>query len=137
MSQISEDREKLIASVLDAFNRHDPGAVRGLVHPEYEFHSRIAALDGRVYQGPAGFEEYFGDIDDGFVESRWEFDEAEQPPDDDKLFVVFRFTAHGRESGIPIDRLAPQVWSFRDGLVWRNVSFASKAEALEAAGLSE
>ena len=137
MSEVGEDRQALIASVARALNEHDPRAVRELVHPGYEFHARTATLAGGIYRGPDGFHDYFRDMDDGFAELRWEFYEAVQPPDDDKLYVTFRFYALGREGGVPVPSLAHQVWSFRDGLVWRNVSYASRAEALEAAGLSD
>src|SRR5688500_1276135 len=105
MSEVSEDKKKLIASMLDAINGHDPDAMLRLVHPECEFHARFAALEGRVYQGSAGFHEYFRDIDAGFAGCRWEADEARQASEE-RLFVVFRFTAVGRASGVPIDRLA-------------------------------
>ena len=133
---VSEDRQTLIASMLDALNGRDPDAMRELVHPDYEFRARFAALEGRVYRGPAGFHDYFRDIDDGFEDLRWELVETVQPPDEAKLFAAFRFTARGRGSGIPIDMSVHQVWTFRDGFAWRNVSYASEAEALDAAGLS-
>ena len=137
MPATDEDRRSLIASIVDALNRHDPDAMRELVHPDYEFHARFAALEGRVYRGPRGFHDYFRDLDDGFEDLRWELDELVQPPDEANLFAAFRFTARGRGSGIPIDMSVHQVWAFRDGLAWRNVSYASKAEALEAAGLAK
>ena len=123
--------------MLDALNAHDPDAMRELVHPDYAFHARFAALEGRVYRGPTGFHDYFRDLDDGFEDLRWELDEIMQPPDETKLFAAFRFTARGRGGGVPIDTSVYQVWTFRDGLAWRTVSYASEAEALEAAGLSE
>ena len=79
MSVVSEDRRTLIASMLDALNGHDPDAMLEMVHPDYEFHARFAALEGRVYRGPTGFHDYFRDIDDGFEDLRWELDEVVQP----------------------------------------------------------
>jgi ketosteroid isomerase-like protein len=136
MSAVSEARSALVGAILEALNNHDPDALYSLVHPDYEFHARFVKLEGRVYAGRQGFHDYFRDLDDTFVDLKWELTEM-RGAEGDSLLVVVRFTANGRESGIPIDRLAPQVWSFRDGLVWRNVSYGSKDEALVAAGLPE
>jgi ketosteroid isomerase-like protein len=43
----------------------------------------------------------------------------------------------GRASGIRVDTERAGVWTIRDGKVVRTVWFTSKAEALEAVGLSE
>ncbi len=126
----------LAAAVADALNDRNADALLALVNPDYEFHSRLVAVEGRPYRGREGFLDYFRDLDEGFTDVHWDLDEIVGGRGDDVL-VVFRFTARGRQSGTPVDVLGPQVWTFRDGTVWRNVIYASKAEALEAAGLSE
>jgi ketosteroid isomerase-like protein len=126
--------EELATAVGDALTKQDPDALRALADPDFEFQSRFMAVEGRVYRGPNAFRDYFHDIDDSFADPRWSLDEVVGGQGDD-VMVVFRFTAHGRESGTPVDVLSPQVWSFRDGKVWRNVVYGSRAEALEAVGL--
>ena len=54
-----------------------------------------------------------------------------------RVVVVMRATARGRESGVRIDRDLAHVWTFRGRRAIRHQSFASREEALEAAGLSE
>jgi ketosteroid isomerase-like protein len=135
MSQENEI-DKLAAAVAHALNERDPDALLGLVHSDFEFHSRLMAVEGRVYRGRDGFRDYFRDIDESFTDTRWSFDEI-VGRSGDEVMVVFRFNARGRESGTPVDVHTAQVWTFRDGKVWRNVTYASRAEALKAAGLSE
>jgi ketosteroid isomerase-like protein len=129
------DLEKLAAAVLDALNGRDSDALLALIHPDYEFHSRFAAVERGTYRGPEGIRDYFRDLEEGFADAHWELREVVDAPGDE-VVTVFQFIARGRKSGVPVDLLTPMVWTFRDGKVWRNVIYPSKAEALKAAGLS-
>jgi ketosteroid isomerase-like protein len=122
--------------VADALNERDADALLALVDPGFEFHSRLTAVEGRVYAGPDAFRDYFRDMDESFSDPRWSVEEVVGGSGDD-VMVVFRFTARGRESGTPVDVRTPQVWTMRDGKVWRNVTYTEREEALKAAGLSE
>jgi ketosteroid isomerase-like protein len=128
--------DALAAAFVDALDAGDADAMLDLVHPDYEFFSRLASVEGRAYRGREGFLDYLRDIADGFSGARWELVEIVGSRGDVAV-VVFRFTAVGRESRAPVDMTGPQVWTFRDGLVWRNEVYRSRAEALEAAGLHE
>ena len=130
------DANQLAESVIEAMNRSDPDAVFALVDPEVEFHSRLASLPGHAYSGQQGLRDYFRDLGEAFADPRFELDEI-VGWQGDHLVVVIRTVAQGRESGLPIDVLTPQVWSFREGRIWRVTTYRAKAEALEAAGLSE
>jgi uncharacterized protein len=53
------------------------------------------------------------------------------------VVVVVHEQGRGRASGTPFDRRWAQVWTFNQGRIIRWELFSDKAEALEAAGLSE
>ena len=53
------------------------------------------------------------------------------------VVVILRERGRGKSSGAPFDRQNPQVWTFRGDRIIRWDSFETRAEALEAAGLSE
>jgi ketosteroid isomerase-like protein len=53
------------------------------------------------------------------------------------VVLVVREQARGRGSGVPHELRFAQVWRFHRGKVTRWELFPDKAEALEAAGLSE
>jgi hypothetical protein len=55
---------------------------------------------------------------------------------DDRILAVDRWLFRGRD-GIEIERELPTLYTFRDGLVVGIDGFTDKADALEAAGLSE
>jgi ketosteroid isomerase-like protein len=54
-----------------------------------------------------------------------------------KVLVTVHERMRGKASGLPWDRRWAQVWTFDGGRVVRWELFQDKAEALEAAGLSE
>ena len=133
MSQEDERQtQRLISQVLDAMNARNADALLALAAPDYEFHSRVVAVDARVFRGPTGFDDYFREIDEGFTHPHWELSEIVGWRGEN-LVLVIRTTAWGRESGVPIDVRTPQVWSLRAGKLWRNRTFPTKEEALEAA----
>jgi ketosteroid isomerase-like protein len=123
--------EALARSVVSMLVRRDAEALLGAVHPDYEFRSRLASVEGRVYQGTNGFREYLRDLDEGFTDILWKLEGVIGMPAD-KAIVSFRMHARGRESGVPIDFSTHQVWTFRDGLVWHNDVYRSMEEALAA-----
>ena len=53
------------------------------------------------------------------------------------VVVILRERGRGKGSGVPFEQEHPQLWIFRRGRIIRWESFQSRAEALEAAGLSE
>jgi ketosteroid isomerase-like protein len=57
--------------------------------------------------------------------------------DPETLLCVTHVRARGKGSGVLIEAHGAGVWSVRDGKVTRAKLFQSKAEALEAVGLSE
>jgi ketosteroid isomerase-like protein len=56
----------------------------------------------------------------------------------DKVLVLIRYSAQGELSGVEVDALVWNVWTFRDGRPLRWTYFGDdRAEALAAVGLSE
>ena len=53
------------------------------------------------------------------------------------VVVILREIGRGKSSGVPVDRLHPQLWIFRAGRIIRWESLATRADALAAAGIGE
>ena len=75
---------------------------------------------------------------------RWEADweEYEEVPEDfaaidDRVVVTVRFRGLGSQSGVEVHTRMYEVFTLREGLIVRMDEFTERAEALEAAGLSE
>jgi ketosteroid isomerase-like protein len=55
----------------------------------------------------------------------------------DRVVVETRVSGRGRESGVGVDSRTYMVWTLRGKKVLRMDEFTERADALEAAGLSE
>ncbi len=78
--------------------------------------------------------EYFRDVAAAWEEFRIELEDVREAGE--QVLVLWRVRARSR-SGVPLDQVTAQVWTWRDGMPWRNESFTDVAEALEAVGLGE
>jgi ketosteroid isomerase-like protein len=75
---------------------------------------------------------------------RWEaeWERIELTPEEyidagDQVVLAVRYSGRGRASGIEFEDRLFEVYALRDGKVARKRDFKTRAEALEAAGLSE
>jgi ketosteroid isomerase-like protein len=55
----------------------------------------------------------------------------------DQVVVVAHHQGRGRASGVDVDTRFYEVYTLREGKVWRVDEYTERAEALEAAGLRE
>ena len=103
--------------------------------PEVELYPGIDAPDQHMrYVGREGWSEFIA----GAIEA-WEsvtIEPKEIIETGDRILSIDRWVFRGRD-GIEIDRELPTIFTFRNGLIVRIDGFIDKAEALEAAGLSE
>ena len=88
-----------------------------------------------VFHGPEGYKEFVGWL-------RSEFDDAQAEVDElidagDQVVVGSTLRGRGRPSGAQAKFTFWQVWTVQNGKFVRGQGFASRAEALEAAGLRE
>ena len=74
---------------------------------------------------------YWGTWDDYRVEAEEILDAGPS------VVVILREHGRGKGSGAPFEERHPQLWTFRKGRIIRWESFSTRADALEAAGLSE
>ena len=74
---------------------------------------------------------------DGTVGGRFHVRPTEFRESKEDVFIAFAMDGRGRGSGVDVAREGFQVWHFRDGRGARIEEYVDRAEALEAAGLSE
>ena len=91
------------------------------LNPVYE--GRDAVIKASTY--------YWGTWDD------YEVQAEEILVEGPSVVVILHERGRGKGSGAPFDQRHPQLWTFRAGRIIRWESFSSRAEALEAASLSE
>ncbi len=106
--------------------------------PDVE-HSRIGAqtpdMEGRwlgLDKFATVFREYLQALSDLRIEAERIIDLS-----GDRVLVLSRQSARGKQSGVPIEHELGDLFTLRDGKIVRYESYWNRAEALEAAGLSE
>ena len=117
------------------FNSGDREAFGGLFAPDAEIIPLRAALEGTVYRGPSSAEDFWADTDES-----WEtigFDPDEIRDLGDRVLLIGRLRAKGRQTGVEVDSQMGVIASFADGKVTRFQTYSTVADALEAAGLRE
>jgi ketosteroid isomerase-like protein len=132
---MSQENVEIMRTAYDAIARRDrktlDAILRERLAPDFEFE---AALTGATYKGLDGFWELLDDIEDtvGYTpEVQEAVDLGEQ------VLVVLRMSGRGSRSGVSVAQQGAVLVTFDGGTLVSGKSFASKAEALEAAGLLE
>ena len=132
---MSQENVELVRRVFDAFNRRDIGAFLELLDPDVEWVPILAVLEGRVYRG---HEEIRGWIKD--LATDWEFFQVDYEDLRDfggQVLVSGHWHARGRASGVESENPGTYLYEIKGGKVASMRTFTDRAEALEAAGLSE
>ena len=128
---MSQENVEIVREAWDAYSRGDYDRVAGFHDP----HIVVVTLeDGVVYGNDAVLANY----------KRWNeaWESAETTIEEvigqgDRVFLTIRFHGRGRASGVEVETLLYDVAVLRDGKVLRIDEYEERAEALEAAGLSE
>jgi ketosteroid isomerase-like protein len=132
---MSEENMQIARLMGECFNRGDREAFQRLFAPDAEIIPLRAALEGTVYRGPSSSADFWADTDDS-----WEtigFDPDEIRDLGDRVLLTGRLRAKARQTGAEVDSRIGLIASFVNGKVTRFQTYATVAEALEAAGLPE
>jgi len=124
--------------VLDSYARFNAGEKEpGLwfFSEDAEYHAAREDPDAAVHRGIEAVRRQFASWFDAYPDLRVEPLEARGK--DDVVFLWVRFSGHGGESGVPMEMELAHVITIRDGRAARVLEYFDRAEALEAAGLSE
>jgi ketosteroid isomerase-like protein len=132
---MSQENLDGIERAYDAMSRLDAEALVALCDPEVEFRSRIASADDVTYRGHEGVRDYIASLAEAFEWIRTE--PLEVVDGGDRAVVCNRFRARGRRSGVEVEERFFQALRYRGGKTRWWAFYPSKAEALEAVGLSE
>jgi len=134
---VSEADLEIVRRAYEIYERRDAEALQALCTEDCEVHT---VIEGRVepqpFRGREGVAEWIDN--ENQVWSSLDIVKLE-PRDlgDGRVFTTVVVRLRGRESGIELDLPVWSVLEIRDGLVHSLESYPDRAEALEAAGLSE
>jgi ketosteroid isomerase-like protein len=134
---MSEENVESIRRAFEAYEQGDLDAAVANIAPDCEY---VAAgtVPGRTgtYRGPEGYRTFVAWLREEFSDAHGQIDTLIDAGD--SVVVGATLSGRGRQSGIPASFTFWQVWKFNeDGQSIHGQGFADKADALEAAGLSE
>ena len=139
---MSQENVEIVRRLFEAYNRWgvNPGGARdpelvALLHPEIEFHTYARAPEAGVYRGREAVIAYHERVFGEFKSIRVEVEEL--LPAGDRVVIDTRQYTAPKDSEVEIVERVVQVLTIRDGMVAERKPFATRAEALEAAGLSD
>src|SRR5439155_14534304 len=134
---MSQENVEIVGRVLRRYSDQKIDGMLRDVHPEVEVdYSESDAPDASVYHGHAACR--------AFVQGRYEdFDERsfeaveliDAPPD--AVIAVGRMRGKGRASGAAVEARSVTLWTVRDGKISQIKLYRTRADALEAVGLTE
>jgi ketosteroid isomerase-like protein len=112
-----------------------PAGLLGILHDEVEWDYVGAFPEAATYHGPEQVAEFLRGWVGGFDDFGLEADELIDAGD--SVLVLLHQWGRGRDTGAQVESRTWQVLTFHDEKVIHCRGYATKAEALEAAGLSE
>jgi ketosteroid isomerase-like protein len=125
------DGLEVVRGIYDAFNRADTDAILELADPAISVEDH-AVIDGTSYEGREGVMQFLAFQAEAFAAHRVELEEVLETGD--QIVVVIRLRGEGPLSQVPLEGNFTHVWQIDDGMVRRLRVYATKQEALEAAG---
>jgi ketosteroid isomerase-like protein len=132
---MSQENVGIVRAAIDALNKGDLDAYVKDAAPDYEFDfSRAVGPVSGVFK----LDQMRALMEDEFF-GQWEAVrmEADELIDAGEHVVVTLATSSRGRDGIEVTSLTTWVFTFREGKIVRQCYYQDKAEALEAAGLSE
>jgi ketosteroid isomerase-like protein len=130
---MSQENVELVRAAYEAIARRDREALAAILTdhltPDFEFE---AVLTGATYRGVDALWELLDDIEDtvGYMP------EVHEALDlNEHVLIVLRMSGRGSQSGVSVAQEGAVLFSFDGSRLARGKSFASRAEAVEAAGL--
>ena len=132
---MSQENLEVATQAIDAFNQRDVGAFAALTSPDFEWSPSMVAIEGEIYRGRSGIENYFGTLNNAWEKFQILRDGFRDLGD--VVIMLGRLEGRGKGSGVPVDSPLGMVFDLRGGAIARIRGYLDHAEALEAAGLRE
>jgi ketosteroid isomerase-like protein len=130
---MSDDNIEIVKRGFDALHIGGVEAMIASLDPDFEaVVPPELSVEPDTYRGHEGMRRYFAAFE-GLEDVRFDFLDGVSAGD--KVVVTMMLRAKGTGTGIPVEQLGHQVWSIRNGIATRVEAFASKSDALQAAGI--
>jgi uncharacterized protein len=124
--------EERVRDVVDAINRGDVDGFLARIHADFEWKVlKVSPLAG-TYRGREQVRAYVEEWINTFYDVRLDIEELAEM--DDEVLVVVRGSAWGKASGVEVKNHFCQLWTVSAGVPTQLHEYATREEALAAAG---
>jgi uncharacterized protein len=130
---MSQENVEIVRGIYEAWARKEFPGPADVLDAEIEYVNPPGAVEpGTRY----GLEAFTRAVEQVFVEGwdNWRFEAERFTPRGDRVAVVLRYRAHGRESRVAVEGRLSALWTIREGKAVRFEWFHGADEALEALG---
>jgi ketosteroid isomerase-like protein len=128
-SPADRDSIEIVRRLIDAWNQRDLEAALEGMHPQCEVRGVEVRETLRGHDGvTAGFREWFEAFDEFTIEPENFIAHG------DRVLVATRQRARGKGSGLEVEQRFFQLFTLRDGLVFRFEEYTEEADARKALG---
>src|SRR5690242_14465089 len=134
---MSQENVELVRGAINSVNRGDIRLAMEKADDDFEmdWSNSIGPLSG-VYRGREQVNEFWASFREAWDELRWDMQEVVDLGGE-QVLVVNQVRMRGHASRVDVQATGVQVWTIRNGRLVSVKLYQSKAEALEAVGLSE
>lgn len=139
---MSQENVEIVRRIYEAVDRRDAETVLSFYHPEVvwditHYEALVGLMGKRVWHGHEGLRDWSREWYEAWEQVDASLEEVIDAGEED-VVASLNYSGRGRTSGIEVtfERMAG-VFTVTDGKVVRAVWFRTRAEALEAVGLSE
>jgi uncharacterized protein len=133
---MSEESVEIVRRSYAAYDSGGLDAVAEFWHPDIEWRAVEGYLDDvGLIRGPDGLRQYLRQWEETFDAARTEIEELIEAGD--QVVAVLRGVGRMKDSDAEIDIRYAAVISIRDGKIAGGQEYATREQALEAAGLSD
>jgi ketosteroid isomerase-like protein len=132
---MSQENVELVRRAIDSINRGRLALEDTADEFEMDWSNSVGPLKG-VYRGAEQVNEVFQSFREVWDRLRWDVQEVIDL-EGGRVLIVNRVRMRGRTSHVEVEATGIQVWTIRDGKLASVKLYQSRADALEAVGLSE
>jgi ketosteroid isomerase-like protein len=133
---MSQENVEVLRRFIDASSRRDLSVALSCCDPDIELAFGRVLIGTPTYRGHRGIERWFRDMTAAWEELQGEVVDV-VAVDRNEVVVVTEGSGRGKTTGAPFATHSAVHAVFSHGKLVRGEAFATKDEALEAAGLSE
>jgi ketosteroid isomerase-like protein len=133
---MSQENAEIIRDAFDAIQSPGAEPVFAFLAPDIEWEVRPDLPDAGIYEGHDGVRKLFSRFTD-VMEDIWFRPEEFIQVSEDEFVVPLRWGGRGKGSGLDFEEREAWIFTVRDSKIVRVKEFATREQALEAAGRRE